>query len=85
MKILLVNDYGTLTGGAEIQMVLLRDELRKRGHDARLFASSARPRGKVTLITNASTRPRAFARCSKRQILGLTGDFAECWLNFSPM
>jgi glycosyltransferase involved in cell wall biosynthesis len=43
MKILLVNDYGTLAGGAEIQMLALRDELRKRGHDARLFASSARP------------------------------------------
>ena len=43
MKILLVNDYGTLTGGAEVQMALLRDELRKRGHEARLFTSSARP------------------------------------------
>lgn len=43
MKILLVNDYGTLTGGAEIQMLALRDELRKRGHNALLFTSSARP------------------------------------------
>ncbi len=43
MKILLVNDYGTLTGGAEVQTALLRDELRKRGHDARFFASRARP------------------------------------------
>lgn len=44
MKILLVNDYATPTGGAEILMLALRDGLRQRGHDARLFASSARPR-----------------------------------------
>jgi glycosyltransferase involved in cell wall biosynthesis len=43
MKILLVNDYATPTGGAEILMLALRDGLRRRGHDARLFASSARP------------------------------------------
>lgn len=43
MKILLVNDYATPTGGAELLTLSLRDELRRRGHDARLFASSARP------------------------------------------
>ena len=43
MKILLVNDYATPTGGAELSMLALRDGLRARGHDARLFASSARP------------------------------------------
>lgn len=43
MKILILNDYGTLSGGAEYVSVLLRDGLRKGGHDARLFASSARP------------------------------------------
>lgn len=41
MKVLLLNDYATPTGGAEIQMRGLRSELRKRGHDARLFASTA--------------------------------------------
>ncbi|PZO14484.1 MAG: glycosyltransferase family 1 protein [Leptolyngbya foveolarum] len=41
MKILLVNDYGGATGGAEIQMLTLRRLLRDRGHDARLFSSSA--------------------------------------------
>lgn len=45
MKILLVNDYATVTGGAEIQLLALRDGLRQRGHDARIFASSARPLG----------------------------------------
>lgn len=43
VKILLINDYATPTGGAEIQMLALRAGLRQRGHDARLFASSARP------------------------------------------
>jgi len=43
MKVLIVHDYGTLTGGAEQVAVLLRDGLRRRGHDARLFASTARP------------------------------------------
>lgn len=43
MKILLITDYGTPTGGAEILTIALRDGLRSRGHDARLFASSARP------------------------------------------
>jgi len=43
MRILLINDYGTPTGGAEISFLSLRDGLRRRGHDARLFTSSARP------------------------------------------
>ena len=41
MKILLVNDYGGATGGAEIQMLTLRRLLRDRNHDARLFTSGA--------------------------------------------
>ncbi|MGC1307865.1 MAG: glycosyltransferase family 4 protein [Phormidesmis sp.] len=41
MKILLVNDYGAATGGAELQMLMLRHRLRERGHDVRLFASNA--------------------------------------------
>lgn len=39
MKVLLLNDLGTPTGGAELQMLSLRQGLRDRGHDARLFAS----------------------------------------------
>jgi glycosyltransferase involved in cell wall biosynthesis len=41
MKILLVNDYGVPAGGAECIVLSLRDELLRRGHDARLFASTA--------------------------------------------
>jgi glycosyltransferase involved in cell wall biosynthesis len=40
VKILLVNDYGTPEGGAEIQISRLRSLLREKGHDARLFTSS---------------------------------------------
>ena len=41
MRILLINDYATPTAGAEIMVLLLRDELRRRGHDVRVFASRA--------------------------------------------
>ncbi|GBD39620.1 Alpha-maltose-1-phosphate synthase [bacterium HR37] len=41
MKILLVNDYPVPIGGAEIQSLFLKEELRKRGHDARIFSTSA--------------------------------------------
>lgn len=43
MKILIVNDYSVLSGGAERVSLILRDGMRARGHEARLFASSARP------------------------------------------
>src|SRR3989442_7041187 len=38
MRILLVNDYATPKGGAEIQMLGIRKGLGERGHDVRLFA-----------------------------------------------
>ena len=41
MKILLINDYATLTGGAEVAMQVLRDGLQQRGHEVRILASSA--------------------------------------------
>jgi len=40
MKILLVNDYGSPIGGAEVLTFALRDALRQQGHDVRLFSSS---------------------------------------------
>lgn len=45
MKVLFVNDYGTPTGGAELQTLRFRDLLRERGHEALLFTSNARPDG----------------------------------------
>ena len=41
LKVLLINDYGTATGGAELQLQVLREGLRARGHTARWFASHA--------------------------------------------
>lgn len=41
MRILLLNDYGVPMGGAEVLSFALRDELRKRGHDARLMTTTA--------------------------------------------
>ncbi len=43
MKILLVSDYGTPSGGAEIMTLALRAALRQRGHDARLLTTRAQP------------------------------------------
>jgi glycosyltransferase involved in cell wall biosynthesis len=45
VRILLISDYATPSGGAELMILALRDSLRRRGHDARLLASSARPLG----------------------------------------
>lgn len=50
MRVLLLNDYGILQGGAEIQMSRLRQLLRDRGHDARLFTSDA----KIDDLTNVA-------------------------------
>lgn len=41
MRVLIVNDYATAVGGAEIAAHRLRAGLRRRGHQARLFASRA--------------------------------------------
>ena len=41
MRVLLINDYGAPMYGAELQMLALREGLRRRGHDVRLFASRA--------------------------------------------
>jgi glycosyltransferase involved in cell wall biosynthesis len=40
MKILVINDYSTAGGGAEILTLTLVDGLRGKGHDVRLFSSS---------------------------------------------
>jgi len=41
MKILLLHDYGTPTGGAELQILSLKDNLLARGHQVLLFSSRA--------------------------------------------
>lgn len=42
MRVLFANDYATPDGGAEIVTRHLRDGLRARGHDTKIFSSSAR-------------------------------------------
>ncbi|BAQ66476.1 glycosyltransferase family 4 protein [Geminocystis sp. NIES-3709] len=49
MKILLINDYATPTGGAEISTLTLRDLLCQKGHDVRLFSSSVQISGQKPL------------------------------------
>ena len=46
MRILFVNDMAAPYGGAEVLTLLLRDSMRDRGHDARLFASDALAAGR---------------------------------------
>lgn len=41
MKILLLNDYGSLVGGSEKSISILRDGLKKLGHEVCLFTSTA--------------------------------------------
>ena len=41
MKILILNDVAARVGGAETLTLDMRDELRRLGHDARVFASNA--------------------------------------------
>lgn len=45
MKILLISDYSVPRGGNEIVTLALREGLRARGHDIRLFASRAHTNG----------------------------------------
>ena len=42
MRVLFANDYGTPNGGVEIATLHLRDGLRARGHESKIFSSSAR-------------------------------------------
>lgn len=43
MRVLLLHDYGTLNGGAEVMITATRDALRARGHEVLLFTSTAHP------------------------------------------
>lgn len=43
MKVLLIHDYSSLDGGAEIGTLTLRDGLRSRGFDVRTFTASTGP------------------------------------------
>lgn len=70
MKILLVNDYSTLFGGAEIALINLRDGLRKRGQEVRFFSSSA--------------QVRAGERLADYECFGTTSRFSTLLQTFNP-
>jgi glycosyltransferase involved in cell wall biosynthesis len=48
VKILILNDVAAAVGGAETLTLDLRDEFRRRGHDARVFASDALTQGEAS-------------------------------------
>lgn len=75
MKILLVHDYGTPTGGAELQMLSLRQNLRDKGHDARLFSSEAMLVPDSELLADYS----CFGTNSRLQALSQTCNFSAYW------
>ena len=68
MKILLIHDLGTATGGAELQMLSLRQGLRDLGHDVRLFSSLATPVKNSQLLADYS----CFGTNSLLQVLSQT-------------
>ena len=74
MKILLVNDYGTPTAGAERITRDLRDSLRARGHTVRIFSSRAQ------LIAGESMADATcFGTTSRVQTLSSTLNFSAAW------
>lgn len=68
MKILLLNDLGVATGGAELQMLSLRQNLRDRGHDVRLLSSRATPVADAKLLADYS----CFGSNTRLQVLTQT-------------
>ncbi|MDQ4074790.1 MAG: glycosyltransferase family 4 protein [Chloroflexota bacterium] len=75
MKILLLHDKGTATGGAELQMLALRRRLRERGHDARLLASRATPVPGSHLLADYN----CFGTNSRLQVLSQTANPSAYW------
>lgn len=75
MKILLLHDYGTASGGAELQMLSLRQDLSDRGHQVRLFASDAIPvAGHAQLADDT-----CFGTTSRLQVLSQTANPSAYW------
>ena len=69
MRILLLNDYGVSMGGAEILSFALRDELRKRGHDARLMTTTAGEAGAKGCKDGHEADYRCFGTTSRYRTL----------------
>ncbi|GFE67657.1 glycosyltransferase family 4 protein [Chroococcus sp. FPU101] len=68
MKILLLNDFGTPTGGAELQILSLRQGLRERGHEVRLLSSGISPVKNVDILADY----QCFGTNTKFQVISQT-------------
>jgi len=75
MKILLLHDYGTATGGAELQMLSLRQGLMERGHEVRLFSSRVIPVEGYPQLADYT----CFGTTSKVQVLTQTVNPSAYW------
>lgn len=77
MRILLLHDYGTATGGAELQMLSLRQNLRDRGHQVQLFTSRAQMVPGV--INPLQSDYDCFGTTTKLQVLSQVANFSAYW------
>ncbi|MEL6131402.1 MAG: glycosyltransferase family 4 protein [Cyanobacteria bacterium J06628_4] len=75
MKILLLHDYGTATGGAELQMLSLRQGLMERGHQVRLFTSRALPVAGYAQLADDT----CFGTNSTLQVVTQTANLSAYW------
>ncbi|QYO65091.1 glycosyltransferase [Leptolyngbya sp. 7M] len=75
MRILLLHDYGTATGGAELQMLSLRRGLRERGHEVRLLTSRAQIVANSPLLADYN----CFGTTGKLQVLSQTINPSAYW------
>jgi len=82
MRVLVVHDYGIRLGGAEHLSFAIRDQLRARGHEARLFTSTAQP---LALAIESDAHCHGSAGASRRFLqawnpmarLGLARELAD--------
>jgi glycosyltransferase involved in cell wall biosynthesis len=75
MKILLLHDYGTATGGAELQILSLRQGLLQQGHEVRLFSSSALPVRNFPQLADYT----CFGATSRVRVLAQTANVFAYW------
>ncbi len=76
LNILLVNDYGRPSGGAELQMIAIRDGLRARGHKVRLFTSDAELVPGYPLVADVACRGRTGQGQVLSQVVNLSASRA---------
>lgn len=75
MRVLLIHDYGAATGGAELQMLSLRQDLLERGHQVCLFSSNALPVSGYPQLADRT----CFGTTSTLQVLTQTANPSAYW------